>query len=191
MSDLMFIRHAETDMAGRFCGHADPPINKRGEQQIRHLLTELEPGSISAVYCSDLLRATMTADAFSRAFAVPIFLRPRLREIHFGDWEGLSWSEIERRGRSYAQEWIAAFPNLPAPGGEPFADFESRVLEELDELLHLKEHKQIAIVSHGGVMRVVLRKLHGCSEREAWNRTEGYCSYFVHQQGKNSSEVGL
>jgi broad specificity phosphatase PhoE len=38
MDSLLFIRHAETDLAGRFCGHSDPPVNKRGHRQIKELL---------------------------------------------------------------------------------------------------------------------------------------------------------
>ena len=191
MRDLLFLRHAETDMAGRFCGHTDPPINWNGKEQIRHLLATWKSRAIDAVYCSDLQRAFTTAQAVSQAMAVPLFIRPRLREIAFGEWEGLSWKEVEQRDRDYAQEWIDAFPHLPALGGEPFAAFEERVLDEIDELLAIASYKHFAVVSHGGVMRVVLRRLCACSEQEAWERTGTPCSFFLYRQGAFPREVIL
>ena len=189
MSGLLFIRHAETDMAGRFCGHSDPPVNARGEQQILRLVESMEPASIDAIYCSDLQRAVTTAEALAGVFAVPITRKRSLREINFGDWEGISWTEIEQRDPAYARDWIEAFPNLPAPGGESFADFEARVLDEVNELRPFAEHKRIAIVTHGGVMRIVLQHFLGCNEQEAWNRTKPYCCSFLYEEVANPREV--
>jgi len=179
MNRLLFIRHAETDMGGRFCGHSDPPVNARGERQISALIARLAPETIDAVYCSDLRRAVVTADALAKALSVPLTRRHGLREIGFGDWEGLTWAEIEQRNPGEARHWMEAFPNLPAPGGESFADFEARVLDEVDHLLLFAERKRFAVVTHGGVMRVVLRTLLGCSDKDAWDKTKSYCCSFA------------
>ena len=92
---LLFIRHAETDLAGRFCGHSDPPVNERGHQQIEGLLRALENEPIDAIYTSDLSRALMTADTIGKTFRLSPAAVPGLREIDFGDWEGLNWQQIE------------------------------------------------------------------------------------------------
>ncbi len=185
---LLFIRHAATDLAGTFCGHADPPLNALGEAQLRGLVPSLAAASadtaaIGAVYSSDLRRAVTTAQAVAHACSAPLTLRPALREIAFGQWEGLRWDEIERRDPAYARRWIDAFPHLPAPGGEAFAAFEARVLREIDALLalapDLAPDRRIAVVTHGGVMRVALRTLLGCTEEQAWERTSGYCCTFT------------
>ena len=55
--------------------------------------------------------------------------------MNFGDWEGMSWEQIEQLDPEYAQEWMAAYPHLPAPSGESFEAFEARVLEEVNHLL--------------------------------------------------------
>jgi broad specificity phosphatase PhoE len=178
MNGLLFIRHAQTDMAGTFCGHSDPPMNSDGRLQVRELAAHLATERFDAIYSSDLRRAIDTADALAHAFGVAVVTRPALREIHFGDWEGLRWNEIEQRDAAYAHRWIEAFPELPAPGGEPFAAFERRVIEEVDRLLHLAEQKRIAVVTHGGVMRVVLRSALGFNEQEAWDKTKSYCCTF-------------
>jgi len=175
MSGLLLIRHAETDMAGTFCGHSDPPVNARGKHQILDLIAHLAHEAIDEIYCSDLRRAVSTAESVAQAFATPVTKRPSLREIYLGDWEGLSWIEIEQLDPAYAKRWIEEFPALPAPGGESCADFQARVVDEMRHLLVLAEKKKIAVVTHRGVMRVVLRVLHGCSEQEALDQTRSYC----------------
>jgi broad specificity phosphatase PhoE len=179
MSGLLFIRHAETDMAGTFCGHSDPPINSCGRAQITDLLARLVPETFEAIYASDLRRAVNTAEALAETFGVPVTTTPGLREIHFGDWEGLTWAEIEQRDAVYALRWTEAFPALPAPNGETFSAFELRVLQEVENLVRLAESKRIAVVTHGGVMRVVLRTFLGYSEQQASELTKPYCSSFA------------
>ncbi|GGH01053.1 histidine phosphatase family protein [Silvibacterium dinghuense] len=181
---LLFIRHAETDLAGRFCGHSDPPLNTKGLKQMEQMLKELERDCIDAVYTSDLVRARTTADAIGRAFGVKPVIMPELREMFFGEWEMLSWTEIELRDPVYAQRWSAEFPHLPAPGGERFEDFQSRVLRCVKELFSWHEHGMAAVVTHAGVMRVVLQAICGLEAQDAWKRTQSYCGYFRCQAGK-------
>jgi alpha-ribazole phosphatase/probable phosphoglycerate mutase len=174
MSRLLFIRHAETEMAGRFCGHSDPDLNAQGRAQLGELARALSTETIGAIYSSDLRRAHTTAQAIASGRKVPLTLRPALREIHFGEWEGLSWAEIEQLDREYARRWVDGFPHVTAPAGESFQEFEARVLEEVHRLID-HDGEPIAVVTHAGVLRVVLRHLHGCSEQEAWQRTQPYC----------------
>jgi alpha-ribazole phosphatase len=174
VSRVLFIRHAETEMSGRFCGHSDPEINAQGRAQAAGLAQSLSQEPIDRVYSSDLRRATSTAHAIAAAREIPHVLRPALREIHFGQWEGLSWQEIEALDRDYSREWVAHYPGLPAPAGESFHAFEARVLAEVEHLLECTRGP-IAVVTHAGVLRVVLQHLCGCSDAEAWQQTQPYC----------------
>jgi alpha-ribazole phosphatase len=183
MSDLLFIRHAETDMAGTFCGHSDPEVNARGHAQLGELINSLRNEEIGGVYTSDLRRAHTTARAIAEAFGVDCRVRPALREINFGRWEGITWDEIERRDDTYARRWIANYPRLPAPEGESLHDFERRVLDEVS-LLSLEAEAAgccVAVVTHAGVLRTILRALHDCSEDKAWAQTSSYCSVVRHR----------
>jgi broad specificity phosphatase PhoE len=180
MSEILFVRHAETDMAGTFCGHSDPEINARGHLQISELIDRLRLESIDVVYTSDLCRASATARAIAEAFGVECHARPALREISFGTWEGLSWKEIEQRDAAYARRWIVEHPMLPAPGGEAFRDFERRVLEEVVFLATKAAEQNIAVVTHAGVLRTVLCSLHNCSQDEAWRQAKIYCAIVRH-----------
>ena len=100
---LLLIRHAETDAAGTFCGHADPPVNARGTAQIEELVAKLACYQVEVVYSSDLRRALATAEAVATYFSVPLKTTSNLREIGFGDWENATWSEIEVRDPAYAK----------------------------------------------------------------------------------------
>jgi broad specificity phosphatase PhoE len=174
MSRVLFIRHAETEMAGRFCGHSDPELNAQGRMQLTWLTDQLSTEPIDTVYSSDLRRASATAHAIAAVREIPQVVRPALREIDFGQWEGLSWEQIEQMDPDYARTWIVRYPHLPAPSGETFHAFEARVLSEVNHLLEGK-HGPIAVVTHGGVLRVVLRHFCGCSDEEAWQQTQAHC----------------
>jgi alpha-ribazole phosphatase len=173
MSRVLFIRHAETEMAGRFCGHSDPELNAQGRVQLTSLAQQLSAEPIDIVYSSDLRRASATAQAIAAVREIPQVVRSALREIDFGQWEGLSWEQIEQMDPEYAREWMARYPHLPAPSGERFQAFEARVLEEVNHLLE-DNRCPIAVVTHGGVLRVVLRHLYGRSDAEAWQQTRAY-----------------
>ncbi len=175
MSRALFIRHAETEMAGRFCGHSDPDLNAQGRMQLASLTNLLSAEPIDMVYSSDLRRASATAQAIAAVREIPQVVRPALREIDFGRWEGLRWEQIEQIDPEYAREWVARYPHLAAPSGENFQAFEARVLGEVTRLLD-DSRGPIAVVTHGGVLRVVLRHLCGRSDEEAWRQTQAYCS---------------
>jgi alpha-ribazole phosphatase len=182
MSELLFIRHAETDMAGTFCGHSDPELNERGRIQLGELIARLRMEEIAVVYTSDLRRAHTTGLAIAEAFGVDCHVRSELREINFGQWEGMTWKEIERRDGAYARRWIGEYPRLPAPGGENLRDFERRALDEVKFLSSQASaaNCRIGVVTHAGVLRTVLRALYGCSEDNAWEQTKSYCSIVCH-----------
>ena len=180
MTSLVFIRHAETDLAGTFCGHSNPSINVRGRKQVSNLIATPNFQSFDAIYSSDLLRALETARALAHTSNLPIETNAKLREIFFGEWESLTWAEIEERDADLARRWIQKFPTLSAPNGEDYTDFEARVLEVCDQLLALGKGGRVAVITHGGVMRVALRHLLGYNEQEAWELTKAYCSSFVY-----------
>jgi len=179
MSHLFLIRHAETDMTGRFCGHSDPSINKRGQIQVADLITRLgNMPEFDAIYCSDLQRAVDTATPIAAALRRPIYKTHDLREIYFGDWEGLTWEEIEERDPEYARNWAESFPYLPAPNGESFTHFEDRIMRTVDRLRNREPGRRAVVITHAGAMRVVLCNLLAYTQQEAYSITKAYCCSF-------------
>jgi alpha-ribazole phosphatase len=180
MSEILFIRHAETDMTGRFCGHSDPELNEKGHGQVVELIDKLREENIDTVYTSDLRRAHTTASEIAKSFDIDCYIRPGLREIFFGTWEGHTWEEIEQLDAAYAGRWIEEFPKLMAPGGEDIREFERRVLVEVEVLSAIARGRKIAVVTHAGPLRIVLCTLNGCSLDSAWKQTKPHCSIVRH-----------
>lgn len=176
MKHLVLIRHAETDMAGRFCGHSDPELNERGQQQLAGVVDRLSEYAIRRIYTSDLRRARQTAEAIASHYGIGFEVRPGLREIHFGQWEGLSWSEIEACNPILAKIWAERYPNSTAPGGESLQQFERRVRAESAFLFAVATECPIAVVAHAGFMRVLLTMFYGVPEEEAWKLAREYGS---------------
>ena len=108
------------------------------------------------VVSSDLRRAVATADAVQGA-RVRLAHDPRLREIHFGDWEGKRWAEVD--GPAARAFWDG---RAPAPGGEGWADLCARVWAAMDAL-----RGDVVVVAHFGAILAALQRARGCSAVEA------------------------
>jgi len=179
MNNIVLIRHGETGMAGRFCGHSDPELNLAGESQVIRLAEHVAMLGIERIYSSDLHRASQTAAALAQRIGIAVDYLPALREIDFGLWEGLLWQDIEDRFPEEASRWIRGFPLQSAPNGEAYSDFTARVDGVLISLLEAAMEKKIAIVTHRGVMCYGLTRFFGFSEDAAWAKTAPYCAMVI------------
>ena len=141
----------------RAYGHTDVDITEVGKIQMEHLAERLRLASISAIYSSDLKRAKIGAQIISRHHDVPVHVLSELRELYFGDWEGMSLSDI---GESYPGELEKRRADIanyqPPGGGESMSDLSKRILPCLQEILAKQKGKDILLVAHGGVNRTIL-----------------------------------
>jgi alpha-ribazole phosphatase len=174
MSEIIFIRHGETDMAGSFCGHSNPALNLNGTNQAKRVAEEVISLGIERIYSSDLLRASQTASIIGQRVGVHIETKSDLREIFFGQWEGLHWQKIEKLFPQEAEKWLREFPLRTAPEGESYLDFTQRIDLVLQKLICEAEERRTAIVTHRGVMRYALTKFFGFPEEEVWPMTAPY-----------------
>jgi len=175
MSTLILIRHGKTDLAGRFCGQIDPPLNDAGNRQAAQVAAEVASRGIARICSSPLLRARQTAEHIERLSSLAIESHSGLCEIGFGAWEGLLWPEIEARWPQEAGLWVEEFPYRRAPQGESYAEFCSRVDGCVASIIAAVQWPT-AIVTHRGVMLRVLTRFFGCSEQQAREMTAPYCA---------------
>jgi broad specificity phosphatase PhoE len=175
MSACVLIRHGATDMAGRFCGHSDPPLNRTGRIQIERAASMLSLAP-KVIYSSDLLRARQSAAILAAHFAIPVQVRPGLREIGFGQWEGLSWQEIEQRFHPESQAWMERFPAGVIPNGERYDVFRERVRQEIEFLSGEAKSQTVIAVTHGGFMRTALHDVYGISADPAHQQSAAYAA---------------
>ncbi len=157
-SALLLIRHAESswNAAGRWQGHADPPLSDRGRRQAHALARELARETIDVLASSDLLRAAETAAIVGRARGLPPQLNPRLRELDLGDWEGLTRDEIERKAAALLRRFDDADPEVRPGGGENLRELEQRAVAAVSELVEANPGRCVAVVTHLGVIRALL-----------------------------------
>ena len=168
MTTLLLVRHGETDWNrdGRWQGHADTPLNERGREQARALAARLDGEPIAAVYASDLARARETAEIVAASLGLEVRVDPRLREIHFGGWEGLTSAEIEQRFPEEVARWRADDGANAFAGGETYARMGERVVDALSEIAAAHPTQTVLVILHGGPIRGLLAHAAGITYGE-------------------------
>lgn len=156
MTSIFLIRHGETEWnrLQRVQGLTDIPLNETGRSQAREAAAALEALAMrwDGVFASPLSRAAETADIIRRHIGAPSpLLLPEVVERNYGEAEGLDGVEITRR---YGV-------GVEPPGREPVASVASRMSQALLKMFTEHEEKNLILVSHGGVMRVVLQMITG------------------------------
>jgi probable phosphoglycerate mutase len=153
VTTLILVRHGETDWnrAGRFQGHADPPLNDRGREQARALAEALEPEPLEAIYSSDLRRAHETAQIVAERKGLSVIVDPQLRERDVGPWAGLTLSEIEERFPDEVRLWREG----TISAGESRESLGRRVVEAARRIAVAHPDGHILVVTHGGAARML------------------------------------
>jgi len=152
------VRHGITEYnkARRFTGHSDVDLSATGYGQVERLRDRLVDEKIDAVYSSDLKRALVTAELIFPGHDADIVTCPELREISYGQVEGLTFDEIGRLYPEVAQACADLSPGLEFPGGESFEGFIQRTLKFLDKLKGHTPAQTILIASHSGPLRTLI-----------------------------------
>jgi len=139
-------------------------MSATGYEQAERLRDRLANEKIDTVYCSDLRRAMVTAEVISTQHTADILPCSELREINYGDAEGLTFDEISRLYPEVA-ELITNFSlELNFPSGESFDEFIERVSKFSDRLDKHAPAETILIVSHSGPLRVLMCHLLGMDQ---------------------------
>ena len=157
---LYLIRHGETEenQRGILAGSTDVPLNGNGRSQSMALAKLARTLPVDVIFASPLQRAVETAIlAFGKE--ARIITDSSLREFHFGEWEGLHFSDIAKRYPELWKTWVHDWEHTNIPGAEAFTAFAQRVISFSTGLLHSHQGQNLAIVSHGGWIRALLAHL--------------------------------
>lgn len=188
---IYLIRHAKTkaNEERRYVGWEDVDLSEQGFLQAERLSVRFQDIQIAALFSSDLLRAVKTAEALGKGRRIKPEKDPALREIHFGEWEGLTLEEIMLGFGNEMRRWYKnPFQNSP-PGGESFRQVYARMEGFLASLTPPGENEAIAIVSHGGAIRSILHKYMGLEEKDIWNIHVENTSVSLLQKNGSTFEV--
>lgn len=160
---LWLVRHGETEGQSsiRYHGSNDVPLSDVGREQIRGLLPLLAGVDFTQVVHSPLSRAaesaTLLRDGLSLA-ADALRVDERLREIHFGDAEGMTREEIDEAFPSFWADYEGGRTDA-FPGGEPRKDFAARIATAVTELSTSDWQGDTLLVAHRGTVKHAIRTL--------------------------------
>lgn len=165
---LYLIRHPQPLIEAGVCyGQTDLALLEPIESSLAAVLTQLPPTFI--LYSSPLQRCALLA----HAIATKPIVDPRLQEMNFGRWELTPWDHI---GAEIMDAWINSGYDDQAHGGESYAAFQARVIAWLEELMHSTD---TVVVTHAGVIRVLLAHLKGWSIEESLSHPLAFSSVTV------------
>ncbi|WP_136248945.1 histidine phosphatase family protein [Halomonas borealis] len=191
--DVVVVRHGLTswNQERRYQGHRDIPLllpeAMAGIERLREGLAEV---AFDAVHCSDLTRCRQTLAHVLEGRVHEGLATPeargdaRLRELHFGDYEGQTWAALKDDPGYRA--WVDSQGRLATPGGESADDLWARLSVWLEEVLaeaHESGHRRVLAVSHGGVIRELRRRLEAT---DFWDgvvgQAQGRCFTFTRER---------
>lgn len=168
VADLILVRHGRAaDTEGRCIGHTDVELSPDGLEAVTRLARDWHRHTVdglmrspSRIESSDLRRAADTARAIAEPWHLPVQLDARLREMEFGEWDGVSWTDIEARDGARLQEWMAMWTTTRAPGGESLDDLLARADDWLRDfqasLISQAPSGPVVVVAHAGWIRALL-----------------------------------
>lgn len=150
------LRHGECEGGHIFRGHNDVCLSARGLAQMRHSITAAGPWS--RVVSSPLQRCRIFAEQLTDA---PLHLDERLREVGFGVWEGRLVEEVWRTDTDVVTAWSRDPTSVTPAEGEPLVAVAARVNACFHQLLDEYRGQRLLLVTHGGVIRVLLSQAMG------------------------------
>jgi alpha-ribazole phosphatase len=156
---LYMVRHGQVVGYDGFpvYGHTDVEMTDVGVMQMENVAERLRLVNIRAIYSSDLKRSLKGARIIARYHDAPLHALPELREMHFGDWEGLTLTEIREHFPDELEKRKTDLLNYQNPGeGESVEGLSERVMNCFKSILEDQEGNDILLVGHGAVNRVIL-----------------------------------
>lgn len=171
MTKVFLIRHGETDWnrLQKYQGQTDIPLNSDGVRQAEQLASRLQRETFDAVYSSDLVRAHETATVLATPHQLQVTTCPGLKEISFGDWEGLTYDHIMGEWSGEMGLFFSKPGEVEIPNGETFRQLQERVVATLDELVRAHPQQTILVVSHGAAIRTAICAALDIPLNQVWN----------------------
>ncbi|WP_406228585.1 alpha-ribazole phosphatase family protein [Pseudomonas siliginis] len=174
---LDLLRHGETELGGGLRGSLDDALTANGWTQMRAAV--VEGGPWDRIVSSPLQRCARFAAELGEQLNLSVHLDKDLQELHFGAWEGQSAAALmETDAEALGLFWADPYGITP-PQGEPVSAFSARVLAAVARLQAAYAGERILLVSHGGVMRLLLAQARGLPREQLLNVEVGHGALFA------------
>jgi alpha-ribazole phosphatase len=158
---VWLIRHGEVAANGIFYGSLDVDLTPAGLQQARQIAAALADQPFAAIYTSPLQRCAVAARMLAEGRQCALTPVDALRELDFGDFEGRPYEDILKQYPDFQGGWMELAIHAGFPGGEGLEAMRARVLAAAAGLRARHEGEHVAVVTHGGVIRIWLAEALG------------------------------
>lgn len=173
---LDLLRHGETELGGGLRGSLDDALTEKGWAQMREAV--IGQGPWGRLVSSPLQRCARFAEELGAQRDLSVSLDKDLQELHFGAWEGQSAAALmETDAEALGLFWADPYAFTP-PQGEPVTEFSARVLAAVMRLHAAHAGERVLLVSHGGVMRLLLARARGLPREQLLNVEVGHGALF-------------
>ena len=167
---LILVRHGETDWnaEGRIQGMLDVPLNALGVRQAELVAAELaDTIDVAELVSSDLVRTRETTKPINEATGFEPRFDARIRERHFGVWQGKTYEEWRVLDAEGMARYNAGDPDYGPEGGETATQFLARCVSAVSELVTISKERTLILVTHGGVVSSMVRHAQGLNPQSA------------------------
>ncbi len=164
-TEIILIRHGETEWNSqkRMQGHSNSDLSEVGRGQIQALGELMKNVSFDHIYSSDSLRTRQTAEAITQYSGHTLQFDQRIREKNLGVFEGLTSTEAKERHPEVYRLFKTAGANYVIDEGESTQQLLERALEFSEEIRLRHPQERVVMVTHGGVVRVLMKYALGLS----------------------------
>jgi len=156
---VWLLRHGETELTAqrRFSGRggADPELTELGQAQAAAAAAALV-GRIDVIIASPLRRTRQTAEAVAAATGIDVLVEEELAECGFGEWDGLTFAEVQSGWPEHLADWLAD-PQVAPPGGESFVEVADRSAAVLQRAVEAHSGRQVLLVGHSTIIKSLVR----------------------------------
>lgn len=151
MTHICLVRHGQTDwnLSGKLQGQTDIPLNETGKLQAEECREFLKKSNWDVVITTSLGRARKTADIINEALELPIVEMDHFKERHFGEGEGMTREERDKK-----------YPDFVFPNMEKYEVLVDRVHEGLKKIQDQFPDQKVLLVAHGAVISAILQEFH-------------------------------
>jgi broad specificity phosphatase PhoE len=168
--NLYMVRHGQTPSSreNRFSGSSDPPLTEVGKAMAEAFARAYASLKWDAIYSSPMRRALQTAEPLVRLTGVQVTVEEGLKEIAYGEWEGLRQEEVKQRWPEAFEYWADDVASRGTPGGETAFNVAARAMRVVDAIRSRHQEHQdgnVLIVSHKATLRVITCALLGLDVR--------------------------